>query len=150
MEEKSQFETFELSLSNNILGMLKETTNWTYFLSIIGFIGIGLMLLVGIVMSAVMGSMSNEFNPYQSIGFSPAYIGLIYVIMAAFYFFPVLYLFNFSRKMKAALRTKSNDDLTAAFSNLKSHYKFLGIFTIVVISIYVLILFFAMIGAAAF
>ena len=41
MEEKSQFETFELNLSNSIQGMLKETTNWTFFLSIIGFIGIG-------------------------------------------------------------------------------------------------------------
>lgn len=150
MEEKSQFETFELNLSNSIQGMLKETTNWTFFLSIIGFIGIGLMLLVGIIMSAVMGSMSNEFNPYQSIGFNPAYLGLIYVIMAAFYFFPVLYLFNFSRKMKLALRTKNNDDLTLAFSNLKSHYKYLGIFTIVIISLYVLFIFLAVIGAAAF
>ncbi len=150
MEEKSQFETFELNLSNNILGMLKETTTWSYFLSIIGFIGIGFMILGGIIMTAVMGTMANEFNPYQNMGFSPAYIGLIYIVMAAIYFFPVLYLFNFSRKMRTALRTKNNDDLTAAFSNLKSHYKFLGIFTIVVISIYVLILLFAMIGAAAF
>jgi hypothetical protein len=147
MEEKSAFETFELNLPPAILGFLKETSTWTYFLSILGFIGIGLMILGGLFFSLALNLMPGG-NPYDGLGVDMSYFGMIYVVIALFYFFPVLYLFNFSRKMKSALSSNNNDELTAAFSNLKSHYKFIGIFTIVIISIYVLIFVFAMIAGA--
>ncbi|MCK0124677.1 DUF5362 family protein [Gelidibacter sp. F2691] len=140
IEQKSAFDTFELNLPPAILGFLKETSSWTYFLSILGFIGIGLMLLFGIFFSVAMGLMPGG-NPYEAMGMNMnmSFFGLIYVAMALVYFFPVLYLFNFSRKMKSALASNNSDDLTAAFSNLKSHYKFLGIFTIAIVSLYLLI-----------
>ncbi|MEZ4856193.1 MAG: DUF5362 family protein [Gelidibacter sp.] len=145
MEEKSAFDTFELNISDTILGLLKETSTWSYFLSILGFIGIGFMLLFGLFFSFIMGNMPGG-NPYGAVGFNTGYLGLVYVIIALFYFFPVYYLFNFSKKMKSALRSKSNIEFTAAFTNLKSHYKFIGIFTIVIISIYVLVFIIAMIA----
>lgn len=145
MEEKSAFDTFELNLPPAILGFLKETSTWTYFLSILGFIGIGLMFLFGIFFSVVMGVMPGG-NPYEGLGVDVSYFGIVYVVLGLIYFLPVLYLFNFSRKMKGALSSNNNDDLTAAFSNLKSHYKFLGIFTIAIISLYVLIFVFAMVA----
>lgn len=145
MEEKSAFETFELNVSSTIMGFLKETSTWTYFLSILGFIGIGLMLLFGVFFSVVMGLISGG-NPYDNLGMDMSYFGLIYIVLALLYFFPVLYLFNFSRKTKLALKTNNNDDLTTAFSNLKSHYKFMGVFVIVVISIYILAFVIAMIA----
>lgn len=140
IEEKSAFDTFELNLPPAIIGFLKETSSWTYFLSILGFIGIGLMLLFGVFFSVAMSLMPGG-NPYEAMGMdmNMSYFGIVYVVMALFYFFPVLYLFNFSRKMKSALATNNNDDLSAAFSNLKSHYKFLGIFTIAIMSLYILI-----------
>jgi len=139
MEEKSAFDTFELNLPPAILGFLKETSSWTYFLSILGFVGIGLMVLVGLFLSFMMGNMPGA-NPYESIGMNMSYIGIIYVALAVFYFFPVLYLFNFSRKIKSALSSKNNEELTSAFSNLKSHYKFVGILAIILISLYVLMI----------
>lgn len=145
MEEKSAFETFELNLPPEISGFLKETSTWTYFLSIVGFIGIGLTLLVGIFFTATLGSMTQD-NPYEALGIDMSYFGLIYIGLGLIYFFPVLYLFNFSRRMKRALSSNNNDDLNAAFLNLKSHYKFLGVFTIFIMSLYVVILAFAVIA----
>ncbi|MCB0447437.1 MAG: hypothetical protein KDD03_07990 [Gelidibacter sp.] len=145
MEEKSVFETFELNFSNQITGYLKEISTWSYFLSIIGFIGIGFMVLFGALFGTILGDMPND--PYEAIGLNMGYFGLIYIVIALVYFFPVLYLFNFSRKMKSALATKNNDDLSSAFGNLKSHYKFLGIFTIVIISLYLLMFVAAFIGS---
>lgn len=145
MDEKSAFETFELYLPPTILGFLKEISTWTYFLSILGFIGIGLMLLFGTFFSVAMGMMP-EGNPYEGLGIDMSYFGMVYIVLGLIYFFPVLYLFNFSRKMKSALNSNDNDELTTAFSNLKSHYKFLGVFTIVIISLYVMILVVAMIA----
>ena len=147
MEEKSVFETFELNLPPMIVGFLKETSTWSYFLSIIGFIGIGLMVLVGVFFSVTLDNIP-ENKPYDTLGIDMTYFGLIYVVLGLIYFFPMLYLFNFSRKMKSALSSNSNEALTAAFSNLKSHYKFLGIITIVIMSMYVLILVIAMIAGS--
>ncbi len=151
MDQKSAFDSFELEINNDIKGFLKETSIWSYFLSIMGFIGIGIMVIFGVFFGAIMSSKAfGNTNPYESLGFSMGYFGLIYVVLALVYFFPVYYLFNFSRKMKSALRLNSNKDFKSAFSNLKSHYKYMGIFAIVIISIYLLIFIGAMVTTAAF
>ncbi|MFD1615115.1 hypothetical protein [Gelatiniphilus marinus] len=149
MEQKSAFESFELEVNDEIKGLLKETASWTYFLSILGFIGIGIMVIFGIFFGAIMSSSAlGDANPYAAMGFSMGYFGLIYVVMALIYFFPVYYLFNFSRKMKTALSTTNKDDFKLAFANLKSHYKYVGIFTIAIISIYIVLIFGSMMFAA--
>lgn len=147
-ENKSAFEVFELNISDKILGFLKEVSTWSYFLSILGFIGIGAMVLIGISVSVLMSGISPGLNPYSQLGINPGYFGLIYIVLGGLYFLPVLYLFNFSRKMKSALKLKNNEEFESAFLNLKSHYKFVGIMAIVVISLYVLIFLFAALGAA--
>ena len=73
----------------------------------------------------------------------------IYLVLALIYVFPVLYLFKFSTKMKSPLQTKDNEVLANAFKNLKSHYKFIGVFTIITLSLYILVIVFAGIGALA-
>ncbi len=147
MEEKSVFETFELELDHDIKGFLKEISTWSYFLSILGFIGIGIMILFGVFFGAFMGRSMGGINPYQNLGFSMGYLGLIYVVIGIMYFFPVYYLFNFSKKMKNALKANNNNEFKMAFSNLKSHYKFMGIFVIVIFSIYALIFIFGIFTA---
>ncbi|WP_396601412.1 DUF5362 family protein [Algibacter sp. R77976] len=150
MEQKSAFESFELEVGDEIKGLLKETSSWTYFLSILGFIGIGFMVVFGLFFGVIMSATGamGAANPYDSLGFSMGYLGLIYVVLGLVYFFPILYLFNFSRKMKSALSTSNNDSFKSAFTNLKSHYKFMGIFTIAIISIYILVFIGAFASAA--
>jgi uncharacterized oligopeptide transporter (OPT) family protein len=65
-------------------------------------------------------------------------ITIVYLILAALYFFPVYYLYQFSTRMKTALSTKKDDTLADAFEVLKSHYKFIGVLTVIVLSLYVL------------
>jgi hypothetical protein len=144
MEEKSVFETFELEINNETKGFLKEISKWSYFLSIMGFIVIGIMVVFGIFFGAIMSFSLGGVNPYQNFGASSmGYLGLVYVVLGLVYFFPVYYLFLFSKKMKNALKANNSKDFVMAFSNLKSHYKFVGILTIVVVSIYSLIFLFA-------
>jgi len=61
----------------------------------------------------------------------------------------VLYHYRFSVKTQQALRANDEPLLTEAFSNLKSYYKFYGIFTAIVLGFYVLIFVFAGIGMMA-
>lgn len=143
--EQSVFEQ-ELTINEEIKGYLKEASNWTFFLSILGFIGIGFMVLAGIFVAALSGSIPEESNPYSQFGFSMSWIGLLYILLALLYFFPILYLFNFSRKTKSALESSRIEEFTAGFRNLKSHYKFVGILAIVMIVLYII----AIIGLVAF
>lgn len=149
MEQKSAFESFELEVNNEIKGFLKETSKWAYFLSILGFVGIGLMVLGGVGFSLFSGMNQFGGTTAYGLGYS-AGVGLFYIIFALIYFFPILYLFKFAKNMKMALSSENNDNFKSAFLNLKSHYKFIGIFTIAIIGLYVLILFGAVMGASFF
>jgi hypothetical protein len=55
-------------------------------------------------------------------------------------------LYQFASKAKAAFATDNNEQLNASFEYLKSHYKFIGIFTLVITILYSLILGFGIIG----
>ncbi|TMM31165.1 hypothetical protein FDT66_04135 [Polaribacter aestuariivivens] len=135
----------QLTLNSASKSFLRETAKWTYFLSILGFIGLALM----VVFSFFAGALFNSLPETQAMpfDFGPV-MTIIYLIMALIYFFPVYYLFQFSTKMKMALRSKNDEDLANAFEKLKSHYKFLGVFTIIILSIYFLFFLLAMIGVA--
>ena len=77
-------------------------------------------------------------------------IGFIYLGMAVIYFFPIYYLYLFAQKIKKAVNSTSQSDLEGGFENLKSCFKFLGIFTIVIISVYILIFLVAFVAGSAF
>lgn len=141
-------EVEELTLTNTAKYFLKEIAGWSKFLAILGFIFIGIM----VVFSFFAGTIFHRFPQaqIQVIPFDFRYfITIVYLVFALIYFFPVLYLFKFSTKMKLALQNKDNDILEKAFENLKSHYKFIGVFTIITISLYVLVIIFAAIEALA-
>jgi len=63
---------------------------------------------------------------------------LLYILIAVIYFFPVYYLFKYASGMKKALNFRNSEMVADALTYLKSHHKFLGIMTIVVISLYIL------------
>ncbi|WP_439129353.1 DUF5362 family protein [Polaribacter sp.] len=133
----------QLTLNNASRNFLKETAKWTYFLSIVGFVFLGLMVIFSFFAGALFSSLPN--SEIMPIDFGPV-MTVTYLILALIYFFPILYLFKFSTKMKIALQSKSDEDLAVAFENLKSHYKFVGVFTIIIISIYVLFFLLAIVG----
>ena len=138
----------QLTLSDHALGFLRETAKWSNFLAIVGFIGIGLVVLMALFGGAFLASAASEFGGgTEAVG--GAFFTIIYLLVALLYFFPVYYLFKFARNMKAALQAKDEDTLTKAFEYMKSHYKFVGILTIVVLSIYAFIFLIGLLGFAA-
>ncbi|HUS02152.1 MAG TPA: DUF5362 family protein [Chitinophagaceae bacterium] len=125
----------EISQSN-----LNTAAKWGKFLAIVGFVFCGLMLLGGL-WAQVFLSKSRTYA-YESEGLKYMWIG--YAILAIICFFPCLYLFKFSNRTQAAIRTSSQENLDAAFMNLKSMFKFYGIFTIIILVIYALAFVFVM------
>ena len=125
---------------------LKETAKWTKFLSILGFVGIGLMVLGSLVMLFAPSSlMSNGDFPFGG----KIFMMLLYLAFAVLYYFPVSYLYQFSENTKKAIENNDNNAIRDAFEFLKSHYKFMGILTIILLSFYAIMIFIGLIGAGA-
>lgn len=138
-------EEYNLRLNEAAVSALKESAKWCMFLAIVGFIFIGLMVMAGIFMTVAMSAMDAMPNdPYGQMGAGNPfmkiknYVGLIYLVFGLFYFFPVYYLFNYAKGTKQALESGNEEVLTTALVNLKSHHKYLGIFTIIMISLYII------------
>jgi len=131
-----------MSLSQESKQHLNETRKWTFFLAIVGFVFIGLMVLLSLSMGAIFEELGDDMMPFPSFA-----VGFIYLVIGGLYFFPIYYLYKFSTNMKNALISDEDSSLNDAFRNLKSHYKFMGIFTIIIFSIYLLMgLGFAVVG----
>ncbi|PBJ13804.1 hypothetical protein [Flavobacterium sp. ACN6] len=147
MEEISAFEKFELQLDSAAKDFLKETAKWAYFLSIIGFIGIGFLLLIAVFAGTIFSAMGSSMQGMGGMGASfGAAMGAAYFLMAALYFFPVYYLFKFSSNAKKAFKDNDSTALTDSLGYLKSHYKFFGILMVILLGIYALIFVFAILG----
>jgi hypothetical protein len=84
-----------------------------------------------------MSNISGTPFPLQGMGVG---LTILYLCIGLLYFFPCYYLFNFAAKMKSALIAHDQVLLAHSLSNLKSCFKFFGIMTIIILSVYGLML----------
>ena len=120
-----------LVVSQSVREALDKMVYWAKFLAIIGYIGIGLMVFAAI---AMIGLAELDYCEAGGILGSFLYIGF-----AALYYFPVHYLYVFSINARKALNSNTQIDLDLGLSNLASNFKFVGVMTLVVLSIYALV-----------
>ena len=123
---------------------LAETAKWGKFLSILGFIGCGLMVVFGLFAGSIFATLGN----FGGRGLGGRELGagfgvlfaVIYIALAALYFFPCLFLYRYSTYMQGALRRNDMPALDTSFQNLKSLFKFMGIMMIIALAFYALAL----------
>ena len=143
-EQQQQNSLFNLNFDQAIRTHLSEAAKWGKFLAIFGFIICGLIIVAGLFMAANVNELTSTSRRYSMYDDGAALQGMgammavIYIILAAIYFFPCLFLLRFSNKMKAALQTDDQAMLTASFQNLKVMFRFVGILTIIIIAFYLL------------
>ncbi|SDR99888.1 hypothetical protein SAMN05216503_1643 [Polaribacter sp. KT25b] len=127
----------QLTINTEAKSFLKETAKWAFFLSIIGFIGIAFLVVLAIFSGVIFSAIPQAKEVPFDLGLA---MTIVYLLFAVLYFFPVYYLMQFSNKMKKALATKDDTILADAFKVLKSHYKFIGVFTIIILSLYAMLI----------
>jgi hypothetical protein len=125
---------------------LAETAKWGNFLSIVGFILSGIIALIALFAGTILGSMSRGFGNSGSM-MGAGLVTIIYLLIAAVYFFMSLFLYRFASKMKIALYSSDQDYLNNSFLNLKNLYRLMGILTIVYLGFLVLALIMGIAGA---
>lgn len=124
-----------LNVNKQIEAYLRETTRWGKFLAIVGFVMMGILVLLGISMATVFPAFSEAAGTQF-----PVVMALVYVLLGLLYFFPLFYLYRFSSRIKEALMVNNEAAFTSGFENLKSLFKFMGIFTIVIMAIYLVVI----------
>lgn len=152
-QNQSQSQLFSLTIDPVIKSHLSETAKWGKFLAILGFVVCGLIIIVGLFFGTIFSSLMSRspevsYEGNISSGSVGAMAAIIYIIIAVVYFFPCLFLYRFSTKMKTALNGNEQTDLTLSFQNLKSLFRYVGVITVILLAIYLLIFLFAILGVA--
>jgi hypothetical protein len=128
---------FELEVDHELSNTFGNMAKWAQFVGIAGFIMTAIMLLVIFLIGKAFSAIP-QFDMIMAYG--GGVLTAIYVIIAALFFFPALFAFNFSRKLKNALLNNDQQGLNAAFASLKLRFKFVGIVYIVIFSLWALII----------
>lgn len=139
----------QIILSEEAQYYLQKAGQWAYFLGVVGFVLAGILVLVSLFIGSIF-SMMSKFQP-QATPYPAAmggFLSFIYVLIAVFYFFFSLYMYQFGSRIKNGILYSNSAEVTIALGKLKSFFKLWGISTIVIISLYALIFIAAVIGGA--
>jgi len=132
----------ELSLSSQAVDHIRVMAKWGRFLSIVGFVFIGLMVLTALFMGTFIARAGG-------LGMSGVGVTFVYLLFAALYLYPTWQLNHFSRKAKSAIALNSGHELADAFQGLRGFFAFFGILTAIILGLYALILVIGLLGGLA-
>ena len=133
----------------NAKSTLLSISKWVKFLSIVGIIMAALLILLGFAMMGLGGSLSSMDGFEELGGAIGGLMGIIYIIIAAIYVYPVIKMLNYANKMKKAVMANRQDYYEDALDNFKSGVTFIGILTIIALAFYALGIVGFIIGIAA-
>lgn len=114
----------QLVISDEMKSDLLSIARWVNFMNIVGIIGLVILVLAGIV----------------SLAFS-YFVGVIYILLAGIFCFPLYRSFQFVRQAREAVEFDDNDSLGYMFGSMRYIVRFYGIYSIVVLGTYAVILF---------
>lgn len=134
---EAPLENRKMEVETETLVHLNTTRKWAMFLAIIGFIFLGLMILIGLI----AGTFLTAFNSGEKgLGIPESLLFVPVLLLAVIYFFPVLFLFRFSKHTSHAIQTLDKMDFHKAVKNLKYYFAYIGILIIVILSLYIVVL----------
>lgn len=128
----------ELQITPDIKALLHESARWGRFLSIVGLILSGMVVVMAFLLPSLIDTLSAIQHTEMLPEGSKTGITINFLIIASVIFFPSIFLLKFSKAMKKALEEINQDDFSIAFSNLKTLLKFYGVITIIILGLYAL------------
>jgi len=114
--------------------MLRQTKPWVRLISVITFLSSALMVL-GLLFRMMMVG-----GAFGAVG---AAIRVVYIAMPVFYIIPAVFLWRYANRIEVFVRERSTVALASALEAQKSFWKFVGIFTLIVMAISAVIIVFS-------
>lgn len=144
MEEEMKIpETTGLRVKESTKVDLLTAAKWTKFLCIVGSIGMALIVIFGIFL---LGAGTLASSMFSDMPFGAVAMGILYLVIAALYIYPIMKGFQFASGAKAACLSDDENELARGIKGLSSLTQFLGIITIIFLVIYAFVILFALIG----
>lgn len=126
-------EEVKMEIGPETIKNLNILRKWTMFLAVAGFIFLGLIIILGLI----TGIFLTFFNRSDKIPGLPDLLMIaIFIAMALINFFPVFFLFRFSKRTSIAVSTLDTRAMHRAFRDLKLFFIYLGVLLIVLLSFY--------------
>ena len=118
-------------ITTTMVALFSQTRPWVRYLSIVGFIGFGMVALIGIVggIAAMIGGSVLDLD------FPGFLITIVYFAFAVLYFLPILYLHRYAGALKRMSSESKTLAMEQALRHQKSFWKFIGILSIVSIAL---------------
>jgi len=140
-------ENRKIEIGQESLGYLNITRKWTMFFAILGFVLLGIMLIIGLLAGSFMSTFTSKMPGMEGVegakavgGIASGFIIIFQLVFAVIYFFPLLFLFRFSRHTKNAVSNFDANELQLGLKNLKSYWMYIGILAIVALAVCFLVL----------
>lgn len=135
----------DAAISQGIIQQLAGTKGWVRFISVLMFIGAGLMLLVALMMGLMGSAMASATkNPVFSGGMG-VFLAVIYAAFAFVYIYPAVKLWKYATCIGSLMASGATFDLEAALNEQRAFWKFIGILFLIILSLYALIFIGAMV-----
>jgi hypothetical protein len=132
----------DAEVSPRAVDLLRQTQPWVRFLSVLIFIGFGLMML-GVVIGLLIAARSARM---ELVG-----VFAVYAVLGALYLAPAVFLGRYASHIANLRLSFRAHDLENALQAQKSFWKFVGILTVVMLVLYAVgILVFVVGGAVWF
>jgi uncharacterized membrane protein len=133
----SPLEIKKIEIEQETLGHLNTARKWAMFLSITGFIFLSLLVLIGLI----AGTFLTAFNTGEKkLGIPESLMFIPVLVLGVVYFFPILYLFRFSKHSHHAIQKYDKLEFHKAIKNLKACFAYFGIMIIIILTFYIVVL----------
>ena len=129
----------KIEMDEKILKYLNTIRKWAMFLAIIGFIILGLIIIIGLI----AGTFLTVFNlEGKGLGVPESLMFIPILFIGILYFLPGLFLFRFSKHAGHTVQTLDKEELRKAFRSLKSYFVYTGVLIILVLFCYIAVIIF--------
>ncbi|MDB6003022.1 MAG: hypothetical protein JWR15_9, partial [Prosthecobacter sp.] len=128
-------------VSPSTIAMLEATKPWVRFMSVLMWIAVVFMLLGAVGMGAFsMLGLASQGKPSPFGGKELIVMAVVYGVLAFVYIYPAIKLWKYANRIGSLASTRALTDLDTALDEQRGFWKFIGIMTILMISVYVVII----------
>jgi hypothetical protein len=128
MEENTQGSLLSLNVDHDAGNILKETARWAKFISIVGIVGVVVMVLALALAGTYLVTLYSQMFPIIQ-GFAGAFIFLAFILVAILGFMVYL-LYRFSTFIKKGIETQDQIVFNSGLHALKIYFIISGVFAI--------------------
>lgn len=139
MEEKAEETIPMLVVTEDMRSYIYDTTKWTNFLAIFGFVVSGFLILTAFTIGPAMSTDPKLAAAMAQSALSPIALTIFCLILAFAVFYPSLLLFKYTTKAKLGVLYGEQASLNEAFSKIKSLFKYWGILTLIGSVLYIML-----------